>query len=180
MTIASRLLPALLLPLALTAVPSAAQEPAVAEACAAIRPAFPTGFEGWSARTALEAGSGTRDAPVLVIGRAAELRLVPLDRLAAAAPPARTADAGTTAGMALFQVARAGTYRIALGGPAWIEVVRAGRTLPAAAHGHGPACTGIRKMVDYRLAPGRYILQLTGAQATTLPVMIAPSRVRAA
>lgn len=170
---ATTIAPALLIPVLFAAPPLRAQEPISADICAAARPAFPIGFEGWSTRTAFDAGSGTRTAPVIQVGRAAELRLVSFDRLAPATAPGRSADAGSNAGMALFQVARAGTYRIALGAPAWIDVVRAGRALPAAAHGHGPACTGIRKMVDYRLSPGRYILQLTGAQATTLPVMIA-------
>ena len=75
----------------------------------------------------------------------------------------------------MFQVARAGTYRVALGTSAWIDVVRAGRALPSQAHGHGPACTGIRKIVDFRLTPGRYVLQLSGTMATTLPVLIGRS-----
>ncbi|MEH3105260.1 MAG: hypothetical protein PGN12_15345 [Sphingomonas phyllosphaerae] len=144
--------------------------------CTAARPAMPVGLENWGTRVALEAGAATRGAPVIEVGRAAELRLVPLARLAPAAPPTRDPGTGNNAGMALFQVLRPGTYRIALGAPAWIEVVRGGRALPSAAHSHGPACTGIRKIVDYRLAPGRYVLQLTGAAANTLPVLIAPAQ----
>ncbi|VXD04163.1 homogentisate 1,2-dioxygenase [Sphingomonas sp. 8AM] len=164
------------LSLLLASAPFSAQDlPAPEPSCNALRPALPVGFEGWSTRVALEAGAATRHAPVLAVGRAAELRLVPLDRLAPAAPPTRDLGTGTNAGVALFQVTRPGTYRIALGGPAWIEVVRGGRPLPATAQGHGPACSGIRKIVDYRLAPGRYVLQLTGAATNTLPVLIAPA-----
>lgn len=174
--------PALLLPLLIAAAPPPApqEQPTPDATCATIRPAFPVGFEGWSVRTPLDAGAGTRSAPVLVVGRAAELRLVSFDRLTPAVTPARIAEPGSSGGMALFQVTRPGTYRVALGGPAWIDVVRAGRSLPAAAHGHGPSCTGIRKMVDFKLSPGRYILQLTGASAVTLPVMIAHARRAAA
>lgn len=164
------------LSLLLASAPFSAQDlPAPEPSCTAARPALPIGFENWSTRVALEAGAATRHAPVIAVGRAAELRLVPLDRLAPAAPPTRDLGAGTNAGVALFQVTRPGTYRIALGAPAWIEVVRGGRALPSAAHSHGPACSGIRKIVDYRLAPGRYVLQLTGAAANTLPVLIAPA-----
>ncbi|MEH3123911.1 MAG: hypothetical protein PGN16_18410 [Sphingomonas phyllosphaerae] len=154
---------------------SAQEPPAPEPSCTATRPALPIGFANWGTRVALEAGAATRGAPVIAVGRATELRLVPLDRLAPVAPPTRDLGAGSNAGMALFQVTRPGTYRIALGGPAWIEVVRGGRALPSAAHSHGPACSGIRKIVDYRLAPGRYVLQLTGAAASTLPVLIAPA-----
>ena len=149
--------------------------PAPEPSCAAVRPALPIGFESWSTRVALDAGAATRNAPVIAVGRAAELRLVPLDRLAPATPPSRDLNSGSNAGMALFQVMRPGTYRIALGAPAWIEVVRGGRALPSAAQGHGPACSGIRKIVDYRLASGRYVLQLTGAATNSLPVLIAPA-----
>ncbi|MEG8038441.1 hypothetical protein QP166_03435 [Sphingomonas sp. LR60] len=165
------------LSLLLASAPFSAQDlPAPEPSCTAVRPAMPIGLESWSTRVALEAGAATRSAPVIEVGRAAELRLVPLDRLAPAAPPTRELGTGTNAGMALFQILRPGTYRIALGAPAWIEVVRGGRALPSAAHSHGPACTGIRKIVDYRLAPGRYVLQLTGAAANTLPVLIAPAQ----
>ncbi len=167
--------PALLFPLLMAAAPPQ-ESPAPEPACAATRPVLPVGFEGWSVRTPTDAGAGTRSAPVMVLGRATDLRLVPFDRLIPATPPVRIPEAGSVAGMALFQVARAGTYRFALGGPAWIEIVRGGHVVPAVAHGHGPACTGIRKMIDFRLAPGRYIMQLTGASAATLPVMIAPAQ----
>ncbi|MDR6786845.1 hypothetical protein J2Y58_000183 [Sphingomonas sp. BE138] len=175
------LAPMLLLSLPMASLPARAQDaPLPDAACTAARPLLPAGFESWNTRMPVEAGAGTRSAPVIVIGRAAELRLVPTDRLTPAAPPTRPVEGGSNAGMALFQVARAGTYRIALGAPAWIEVVRAGRALPAATHAHGPACSGIRKIVDYSLAPGRYVLQLTGAQAAVLPVLIAPARRAAA
>ena len=41
------------------------------------------------------------------------------------------------------------------------------------AHGRGPACSGIRKMVDFALEPGLYVLQIAGNGGPSLPVMIA-------
>ena len=58
-------------------------------------------------------------------------------------------------------------------GNAWVDVVRAGRALASSAHGHGPACTGIRKIVDFRLQPGRYVLQVSGGTSASVPVLIA-------
>lgn len=173
---------ALLLPLLLVGVPPFAQTaapPAAASAdvpCATPRPSLPAGLEGWTTREPLAAGGSTRSAPVMVIGRAADLRLVPAERVTVTVPPPRPLEAGGTAGLALFQVAEAGRYRVALGTAAWIDVARAGRALPPVAYGHGPACTGIRKIVDFDLAPGRYVLQLSGTQAPTLPVMIVRAR----
>lgn len=140
--------------------------------CATIRPAFPAELAGWSTRAPLVAGTAPRNAPVLLVGRGADVSLAPGDQLQPVAAPGRAPEAGTSGGLLMFQVARAGTYRVALGGPAWIDVVRRGRALASTGHGHGPACTGIRKIVDFRLAPGRYVLQLTGSVATSLPVLI--------
>jgi hypothetical protein len=164
-------LTAVAIPLASPA--AAAQDAAVDPKCAAVRVAPPAGFAGWSVRTPVTAGAATRSAPVLVIGKAADLRLVAADRLAPAAPPGKDAAPGGTAGVALFQVARPGTYRVALGSGAWVDVVRGGRAIAAAAHGHGPQCSGIQKIVDFRLTPGRYVLQLTATQAPVVAVMIA-------
>lgn len=165
------LLPALLLA-ALPAAPALAQDPATDPKCATVRPAFPAGFGGWSTRAPLSAGASPRTAPVLAIGRGADLTLHPLAQVAPVARWGKPPAADAAAGLAMFQVAHAGTYRVALGTPTWVDVVRAGTALPAQAHGHGPACTGIRKIVDFRLKPGRYVLQLSGGGATTVPVLI--------
>lgn len=171
-----RRLAPLLLPLAamLPAVPATAQDGVVSDPrCATIRPSFPAELAGWSTRTPLAAGRAPRNAPVLALGRGADLSLHPLVQVQAVAPWGREPMPESQGGLAMFQVTRAGTYRVALGSAAWIDVVRAGKSLPSSAHGHGPACTGIRKIVDFRLTPGRYVLQLSGSAAATLPVLIA-------
>src|SRR3546814_2325418 len=55
-----------------------------------------------------------------------------------------------------IEIATAGTYRVALSEGAWVDMVRDGTSLPSVAHGHGPRCSGIHKIVDFKLAPGRY------------------------
>jgi hypothetical protein len=166
----------LLIPLLVAAAPIAqapGAEPAADQRCTASRPPLPAGLTGWARRAPLAAGTSTRSAPVIVVGHGTDLRLAPVEQVTPAVAPQREPDMGETAGLALFQVARPGTYRVALGDAAWIDVVRAGRALAASAHGHGPACSGIRKMVDFQLEPGRYVLQLSGTKASSLPVMIA-------
>lgn len=172
--------PALFLPLLLSAANPLPQEPATDPSCATVRVALPVGLEGWGARAPIEAGSSVRNAPVLTIGRASDLQLVTTDRITPVALPGRTPPAGSGGGLALFQVAEPGTYQVALGSTGWIDVVRAGKSLPAVTFAHGPACTGIRKVVDYRLRPGRYILQLSGTPGMAVPVLIARKRQAAA
>lgn len=60
-----------------------------------------------------------------------------------------------------LRIAEAGTYGVALGIGAWIDVARDGRSLDSVGHGHGPACSTIRKIVDFRLEPGTYTVTLS-------------------
>lgn len=152
---------------------AAAQDAASDPRCATMRPAFPAGFGGWSTRTPLTAGTAARNAPVLPVGRGTDLTLAPADRFVPLLPPGRAAEATSAGGLVMFQVSRAGTYRVALGSPAWVDVIRGGRMVASTAHGHGPMCTGIRKIVDFRLRPGRYVLQLSGSATPTLGLLIA-------
>ena len=61
---------------------------------------------------------------------------------------------------------------MALDGPAWIDVLRGGERLASAEHGHAPPCSGARKLVAYDLAPGRYMVQISGAKTTATTVMV--------
>jgi hypothetical protein len=71
-------------------------------------------------------------------------------------------------------VARAGTYGIALDQPGWIDLYpqRSGTALTSALHGHGPACTSIRKIVRYQLAPGTYFVVVSGMQQPRAKLML--------
>lgn len=151
-------------------------------ACAAAQPAAtpcpapvaPTGeLAPWAQATAMPAARTAADLPqaTLTIGQAARLALVPAAETAYLLPPERAAQPTTFGGMVRFSVAQPGTYRVALGTAAWIDVIADGKAVSSSAHGHGPACTGIRKIVDFALQPGTYTIQLSGStepQATLL------------
>jgi hypothetical protein len=79
-------------------------------------------------------------------------------------------------GLVRIDVPAAGTYRVALSSAAWVDLVRGGNAVTSVKHGHGPDCSGIRKMVDYPLQPGRYTLQISanGEQAITVLVARLP------
>jgi hypothetical protein len=51
--------------------------------------------------------------------------------------------------------------------------VRDEQAVKSTAHGHGPNCTGIRKMVDYPLTPGPYILQISANGQPQMTVLLA-------
>jgi hypothetical protein len=76
-------------------------------------------------------------------------------------------------GMFSFTVGKQGTYRLALGSATWVDVLRGKKAIVSVSHGQGPECSGIRKMVDFLLAPGHYSLQISANGAPSLPLMIA-------
>lgn len=85
--------------------------------------------------------------------------------------PERRQDVFKFGGMIPVEVKRAGRLVIALDAGAWIDLVRDGKAQPAAAHGHGPACSGIRKTVEYDVTPGRYLVQIVNAPELSIRAM---------
>jgi hypothetical protein len=100
------------------------------------------------------------------------MALHPTPKIAYAVRPAKPGGSVSYGGIVRFTVQQAGTWRVALGSGAWIDVIKGKKVIASTAHGHGPDCSGIRKMVDYRLQPGRYILQIAANGDETLPVLV--------
>lgn len=106
----------------------------------------------------------------LAIGRAATVALVTGARPAVA--PGKPGAASASLG---FVVPRAGRWRVSLDSGVWVDVVRDGRAVASAAHGHGAACGGVRKRVEFELGAGRYVLQLSGAAGVRVRAMVSPA-----
>ena len=70
-----------------------------------------------------------------------------------------------------IDVKKAGRLVVALDGGAWIDLVHEGAVVKSATHGHGPACSGIRKMVEFDVTPGRYLLQIVNAPSDKIRAM---------
>jgi len=123
------------------------------------------GLEGWGK----PAGSG------LALGKEAMLALKPATDVDFKPALARPAKPGTFGGFFPLDVAKTGHYRIALSVAAWADLVGKGERLKLAGHGHAPACSGIAKIVEYDLQPGRYWLQLSGAKQASVGAMLVAS-----
>lgn len=135
---------------------------------------LPAGLTAW--RTGLSLAAAT-DAPTLAhtrvtIGTRVELMLAPTDSVRYVIAPGKPPAPGSMGGLLGLTVRRAGSYRVALGTGAWIDMVRAHSALTSTAHAHGPACSGIHKMVDFKLRPGRYVLQISGSKDAATPVLV--------
>ncbi|HVI99165.1 MAG TPA: hypothetical protein VM657_08875 [Sphingomonas sp.] len=124
------------------------------------RPAeLPPALAGWRQPTA---------APAIGKAFAVEARDPATVRGLAATSVARPGRAA----LVPIEIAVAGTYRVALSEAAWVDMVRDGAVLASVSHAHGPACSGIRKIVDFKLTPGRYALQLSGMKTDRVRMMI--------
>lgn len=126
-------------------------------ACPVVPPP-PTGLAGWVASDS-RPGIGKR---FTITGAAHVAGLTAEER-------AR----GGTAAILELRIDHPGSYAIALSDVAWVEVAQHGKTLVSTGHDHGPACTGIRKIVRFTLGSGAVQLRLSGIKSTTLGVLIA-------
>jgi hypothetical protein len=109
----------------------------------------------------------------LMTGRAASVTLWQTEDVAYPLHPEKLAGPGTFGGLLHLVVATRGTYRVALATAAWIDLIAPGGTaVPSVTHSRGPACSGIRKMVDFMLEPGTYTLQVSGNAAAQTEVLV--------
>lgn len=102
---------------------------------------------------------------------------VRFDLAGARAVAGLTAEERARGGKAMIleiTVEHAGRYAVALSDAAWIDLARDGIALKPLSFGHGPACTGIRKIVRFELPAGRYKLRLSGIVAPMIGVLVAP------
>lgn len=155
--------------------PAAAMAQEASPPCPPGAPALPPELAGWGTKMQLAAAAAAGNAAgtALTIGRAATVTLLPTAEVAYPVPPGKPGGSGSHGGLLSFTIATAGSYRIALGAGAWIDVAQGGKLLASIAHGHGAACSGIRKTVDFALQPGRYLLEVAGSSDPRLDVMIA-------
>jgi hypothetical protein len=135
---------------------------------------LPEAMASWAHPSTLKGGASAHNAKAAAIvpGQAVVMALHPTPRIAYAVRPAKPGGSVSYGGMASFTVQQAGTWRVALGTGAWIDVIKGKKAIASTAHGHGPDCSGIRKMVDYSLQPGRYILQIAANGDDTLSVLV--------
>lgn len=129
----------------------------------------------WNAPGQMRAGANAaqRSGAALAVGQAVRLALLPTPQVRYPVRPEKPGGSVSFGGLVRLDVLEAGVYRVALGSAAWIDLVRDRKALTSIAHGRGPECTGIRKMVDFQLTPGRYILQIAANGEPETGVLVA-------
>jgi hypothetical protein len=129
-------------------------------------------WTSWTQSGQARAGGQDHGAPALILGKPVVATLTPAAHVQFATPPGKGAKEGHGGlfALSLKQAARVG---IALDGPAWVDVVTGVEAVASVEHGHGPACSGIRKIVWFDLPAGRHMVQIAGSKAATVRVMAA-------
>lgn len=141
------------------AVQAAPARPSVAPEPVCVRAGdLPRAFAGWN----------TAASTTLSVGKPFVLRAMPPGKIRWGVPARKPGNGA----VASFTIATAGAYRIGLSNGAWIDVVLGGKALRSTAHGHGPLCTGLRKVVDFTLTRGTYALQLSAMPEAETRVMV--------
>lgn len=157
------------------AVPSTAQQEGPApHDCPAIPAPLPAELASWVARTPIAAGTQADqlDTATLAVGHAVDASLVHTPDVHYPLRPEQPGGSVAYGGLFAFTVAEAGTYRVALGSGAWIDVVKDGKAVESIAHGHGPDCSSVHKMVDFPLQPGSYTLQVAANGQAQMPLLV--------
>ena len=164
----------LLIIAAVLALSSAANAQEATE-CRTETPALPAELAGWDTHDAATAAADAKalKSATLTPGKRVDAALKPTREIRYLARPEKPGGSVSYGGMFSFNADTDGIYRVALGSAAWIDVLKGRTAVTSSDHGHGPACSGIRKMVDFPLKAGRYTLQIAANDESTVGVMVA-------
>lgn len=162
-----RTLAAVLALTALFAGSAFAQSTAPAPACTGELAPFASRTPAAAASASADLGKAT-----ITVGKAVDATLVAMEKVGYGVQPEQAPPKASYGGMYNVRIDTAGTYRVVLGGRAWIDVVRDGKTIASTSHGEKP-CAGVQKAVEFPLTPGAYVIQLSGSTATTVGMLVA-------
>lgn len=129
----------------------------------------------WSQSGQAKAGTQAQGAPSLILGKPVAATLTPVENVQFAAASGKGAKDGY-GGLFNLSVKTPTRIGVALSGPVWIDVVTGDQSVASVDHGHGPECSGIRKIVWFDLPAGRHIIQIAGAKAADIRVMAADAK----
>ncbi|WP_054530289.1 hypothetical protein [Erythrobacter sp. SG61-1L] len=126
----------------------------------------PAEWSGW------ETPSSAPDSGEIAVGTAWNFALAPVSEVALTGFDGKELPEGSMGAVLTFSAPSAGTYLITVADPMWIDVIGAKGVVESSAHGHGPDCSGIGKIVHFPLQPGTYRIELSAAQVDASRLMI--------
>jgi hypothetical protein len=152
-----------------------AQEGAKPAACAAMDASLPADLADWNGKAAIGSAPGAEHLghAALTLGKGYEAGLLNTPKISYPVQPEKPGGSVAHGGLFEFTVETAGSYMVALGAAAWIDVIENGKAVKPASFGHGPECTSIRKMVVFALEPGKHTLQISANADPKMKILVA-------
>ena len=134
----------------------------------------PPALSGWTTKSDITAATKTDalSSATLAIDHGANVTLAGTRDVAYITQPDKPGGSVAHGGLLGVVIDKPGTYQVNLSSGAWIDLVRDGKSVLSTAHAPGPACTGIRKTVQFPLQPGRYVLQISANADAAIQVMV--------
>jgi hypothetical protein len=154
--------------------PCRAQEAATAPKCPEEAAPLPAELAPWTAPTSVTAATKPEEAnkAAIKVGSAVKAALFHTPEVNYATRPVKPGGSVAYGGLLEIAITEPGNYRVALGNASWVDVVKDGEKVESIHHGGGPACSGIRKMVDYPLQKGEYFVQLSAGGDAQIGVLV--------
>lgn len=118
------------------------------------------------------AAGEAHSAPRLILGKPVVAALRPAVQVQYAVKPEKLRPK-SYGGLFTLSVKTAARVGVGLSEPAWVDIVTGDQAVPSIAHGHGPECSGIRKIVWFDLPAGVHLLQIADSPAREVRVMAA-------
>jgi hypothetical protein len=166
---------AIFLPAFLLVTPALAQGMQHAPAnCPADAKPLPVALAHWTDKASLDAAGSAAalSNAALMPGKAVTVSLRHTREVQYIAQPEKPGGSVAYGGLLMLDVKDAGTYQVNLSSGAWIDMLKDGAAVQSGAHAPGPACSGIRKTVQFPLQPGHYVIQLSANGDPTIAVMV--------
>jgi hypothetical protein len=122
----------------------------------------------------IPAGKDIKSAPRVVPDRLYELKLVPQDEVTFSIAPGKKRPVnGAYAGLAVLKIGTAGTYRISVNIPFWIDVALNGALLVSKDFQGAQGCDAPHKIVEFEFdAAQDFVVQLSGATSTSVRMAV--------
>ncbi|MEP6547329.1 MAG: hypothetical protein ABJD53_07660 [Gammaproteobacteria bacterium] len=130
--------------------------------------------------SAIKAGMDAKSAPVIVPNRLYKLRLAaPAQVTFALSPLKKKAAEGAFAGLARLKISAAGSYRVAIDVPVWIDVVSRGALVAAKDYEGQHNCSAPHKIVEFELSGAQpLILQFSNGRSENILLTVTPTPAR--
>jgi hypothetical protein len=126
---------------------------------------LPAEWRGWAEPVPAPADSR------LVPGTAYRITLAPMAGIELTGVDGKELPEGSRGAVFTLDVAEPGRYRVTVADPMWIDLVGPEGVVESVAHGHGPDCSGLGKIVSFPLDRGTYRLELSAAEVPMSAVM---------